>query len=113
MERNILVDLLIITALLGLVIAFISYMGWEFSHIRHHGRRIIATITEISYGVGNSDKQFSHNHQNVTAKWADPATGQAYTFWQLAAEVKPFYKIGNLVPIIIDPKHPTFYEMQI
>ena len=113
MDSSILVDFLIIAALLGLLIAFISYMGWEFNRLRHHGRHIIATITDISYGLGNSDSQFSHDHPYVTARWTDPATGQAYTFWQLAVENKPFYKIGSLVPILIDPKHPTFYEMQI
>ena len=113
MNRSILGDLLIIAALLGLLIAAIAYIGWEFNRLRHHGRRIIATITDISYGVGNSDSQFSHDHPYVTAKWTDPATGHSYTFWQLAVGNKPFYKIGSLIPVLVDPKHPTFYEMQL
>ncbi len=113
MDRSILVDLLVISALIGLIIAVISYMGWEFNKLHHHGRRIIATITDIRYGMGNSDTPFSQSHPYVTAKWTDPNTGRSYTFWQLATENKPFYKVGNLVPILIDPKHPTFYEMQI
>ena len=113
MERPILFDLLIVAALLGLVIAFISYKGWEFNQIRHHGRRIIATITGISYGIGNSTKQFSQEHPYVTARWTDPATGHSYIFWQMATENMPFFKIGSLVPVLIDPKHPSHYEMQI
>ena len=107
------IDVLVLMALFGLVIAALSYMGWKFNHLHCYGRRIIATITDIRYGIGNSDFQFSHDHPYVTAKWTDPMTGHSYTFWQLAAENKPFYKIGNFVPILIDPKHPTFYEMQI
>lgn len=113
MGRSILVDMLVIAVLFGLFIAVLSYMGWEFTRIHRCGRRIIATITEISYGPGNSDSQFSHDHPYVTARWTDPNTGHNYTFTQMATENKPFYKKGNLVPILIDPKHPAFYEMQI
>lgn len=113
MERSILLDLLIVAALLGLFIAIMSYMGWEFTRIHHHGRRIIATITGISYGIGNSASQFSQEHPYITARWTDPATGHTYTFWQMATENKPFFKIGSLVPVLIDPKHPSYYEMQI
>ena len=113
MDKILLIQLLLLAILFALFIAVLSYMGWEFNRLRHHGRRIIATITDISYGIGNSHAQFSQNHPYVTAMWTDAVTGRAYTFWQLAAENKPFYKIGSLVPILIDPKHPTFYEMQI
>lgn len=113
MDRILLIDFLLLAGLLALLIAVLSYMGWEFNRIRHHGRRIVATITDISYGIGNSTSQFSHDHPYVTAMWTDPVTGRSYTFWQLAAENKPFYKIGSLVPILIDPRHPKFYEMQI
>ena len=113
MDRILLIQLLLLAILFALFIAVLSYMGWEFNRLRHHGRRIIATITDISYGIGNSHAQFSQNHPYVTAMWTDPVTGRAYTFWQLAAENKPSYKIGSLVPILIDPKHPTFSEMQI
>ena len=113
MDRIILIDLVLVAGLLALLIVVLSYMGWEFNQLRHHGKRIIATITDISYGIGNSASQFSQDHPYVTARWTDPVTGHTYTFWQLAAENKPFYKIGSLVPILIDPKHPTYYEMQI
>ena len=113
MGRSIFVDLLVIATLFGLFIAVLSYVGWEFNRIHRCGKRIIATITEISYGLGKSDSQFSHDHPYVTARWTDPYTGHKYTFSQMATENKPFFKIGNLVPIIIDPKHPNFYEMQI
>ena len=113
MGRSIIIDLLVIAALLGLLIAVLSYIGWKFNRIHRCGRRIIATITDISYGLENSDSQFAHDHPYITAKWTDPSTGHTYTFWQLAEGNKPFYRIGNLVPILIDPKHPNFYEMQI
>jgi hypothetical protein len=113
MDRILLIDLLLVAGSLALFVAVLSYVGWEFNRLRHHGRRIIATITDISYGMGNSDSQFSHDHPYITARWTDPVTGHVYTFWQLAAENKPFYKKGNLVPILIDPKHPSFYEMQV
>jgi hypothetical protein len=113
MDGILLIHLLLLAALLALVIAVISYVGWEFNQLHHHGRRIIATITDISYGIGNSASQFSQDHPYVTAKWTDPDTGRSYTFWQLAGENKPFYKVGSLVPILIDPKHPKYYEMQI
>ena len=113
MDKILLIDLLLLAALLTLIIVVVSYVGREFSQLHHHGRRIIATITNISYGIGNSASQFSQDHPYVTARWTDPVTGCSYTFWQLAAENKPFYKIGSLVPILIDPKHPTYYEMQI
>src|SRR5215470_1404086 len=103
------IEVLVFTALFGLLIAFLSFVGWEFNRLHHHGKRIIATITDIRYGVGNQISQFSHDHPYVTARWTDPMTGHAYTFWQLASENKPFFKIGSLVPILIDPKHPTFY----
>ncbi len=113
MGRSIFVDLLVIAAAFGLLIAVVSYVGWEFNRIHNCGRRIIATITEISYGPKNSDSQFAHDHPFVTARWTDPNTGHNYTFSQMATENKPFYQIGNLVPILIDPKHPNLYEMQI
>ena len=113
MDRILLIDFLLVAGLFALLIAVLSYMGWEFNRLRHHGRRIIATITDMSYGIGNSASQFSQEHPYVTARWTDPVTRRSYTFWQLATENKPFYKIGSLVPILIDPRHPTFYEMQI
>ena len=113
MDRILLIDLLLVAGLLALFIAVFSYMEWEFNRLHHHGRRIIATITDISYGLGHSPSRFSQDHPYVTARWTDPGTGCSYTFWQLAAENKPFFKIGSLVPILIDPKHPTYYEMQI
>lgn len=113
MDRILLIQLLLLAGLFMLLIAVLSYIGWEFNRLRHHGRRIIATITDISYGIRNSNARFSQDHPYVTARWTDPATGRAYTFWQMASENKPFYKKGSLVPILIDPKHPRFYEMQI
>jgi hypothetical protein len=113
MGRSIFVDVLVIATLFGLFIAVLSYVGWEFNRIHRCGRRIIATITEISYGPENVDSEFSHDHPYVTARWTDPNTGHKYMFSQMATENKPFYKKGNLVSILIDPKHPNFYEMQI
>ena len=113
MDKILLIDLLLVAVTLALFMAVLSYLGWEFNRLHHHGRRIIATITDISYGLGNSPSRFSQDHPYVTARWTDPATGCSYTFWQLAAENKPFYKTGNLVPILIDPKHPKFYKMDI
>ena len=104
MDRILLIDLLLVAVLLTLFIAVFSYVGWEFNRIRYHGRRIIATITDISYGIGKSASQFSQDHPYVTARWTDPVTGRSYTFWQLAAENKPFYKIGSLCLSLIHPK---------
>ncbi len=113
MDSIILVDLLLVAVTIALVIAVFSYMGWEFNRIHHRGRRIIATITDISYGIGPSPTRFSQDHPYVTAKWTDPRTGQSYTFWQLASENKPYVRIGTLVPVLIDPNHPKFYQMEI
>jgi hypothetical protein len=113
MDKILLIDVLLVAVTLALFMAVLSYVGWEFNRLHHHGRRIIATITDISYGIGNSTSRFSRDHPYVTARWIDPGTGRSYTFWQLAAENKPFYKIGNLVPVLIDPNHPKYYAMEI
>jgi hypothetical protein len=113
MDTNILVDLLLVAVIIAFIMAVFSYMGWVFNRIHHHGRRIIATITEIRYGIGPSPTKFSRDHPYVTAQWTDPRTGQIYTFWQLASENKPYFNIGMLVPVLIDPNHPKFYQMEI
>jgi hypothetical protein len=113
MDRILLIDLLLVAFTLVLFMAVFFYLGWEIHWVRHHGRRIVATITDIRYGIGNSPTRFSRDHPYVTAKWTDPGTGRSYTFWKLAAEDKPPFKIGNLVPVLIDPNHPKYYEMEI
>ncbi len=113
MDTIILIDLLLTAVTLALIIAVFLYQEWEMNWVRHHGRRIIATITEIRYGIGKSPTRFSQEHPYVTAKWTDPRTGRTYTYWKLATENKPFYRIGNLVPVLIDPKHPNHYEMEV
>ena len=113
MENNILIGILLVAITMAVFMAIFFYMGWTFNRIHHHGRRIIATITDIRYGIGPSPTKFSQDHPYVTAQWTDPGTGQSYTFWQLASENKPYVRIGTLVPVLIDPNHPKFYQMEI
>src|SRR5690348_15597807 len=113
MDTNILVGLLLVAVIIAFVMVVFSYMGGVFNRIHHQGRRIIATITDIRYGIGPSPTKFSQDHPYVTAQWTDPHTGHSYTFWQLASENKPYFSIGTLVPVLIDPNHPKFYQMEI
>jgi hypothetical protein len=113
MENNILIGILVVAITMAFFMAIFFYMGWEFNRVHHHGRRIIATITDIRYGIGPSPTKFSQDHPYVTAQWTDPGTGQSFTFWQLASENKPYFRIGTLVPVLIDPNHPKFYQMEI
>lgn len=113
MDSIFLIDLLLAAATLVLIIILIYYQVWKINWLQHHGRRIIATITAIRHEKKKTSTGAVRDFAYVTARWTDPRTGQTYTFWKWLVDNHVSYTTGYLVPILIDPRHPRRYQMEI
>ena len=113
MVRTLLLDMLLVIGTLALIIAFIAYQIQKIEWLKHHGRRIVATITSIRHETGKTQAGFSRDNYYVTAKWTNPRTGKAYTFWTWIMNSHPDYAKGDLVPILIDPNNPKRFTMNL
>src|SRR5258708_22139968 len=80
MDRTLLLDMLLVIGTLALIIAFIAYQIQKIEWLKHHGTRIVATITSLRHETGKTQAGLSRDNYYVTAKWTNLRTRQAYTF---------------------------------
>jgi hypothetical protein len=107
-----LLDMMLVITTLALLIGFVLYQIHHIDWLKHHGRRIAALVTSIRHETGKTYAGFSHENYYVTATWADPRTGKTYTFWTWFIDTCPVIGTGNLIPILINPRHPEQYVME-
>ncbi len=103
---------------LGIVIMLfialpIILMARKAHWIQQHGERVVAQVTSVKHDKKKASTGAMHHFYTVTAVWTSPSTGQTYTFWKYFFDEDPDKSISTLVPVIIDPRNPKRYEIQV
>lgn len=106
-------QLLLPAGITALIIALVVYQVHKISWLGQHGRRITAMVTSIRHETGQTRLGFTRDNYYLTATWTNPRTGQAHTFWTWIMSTCPPFRIGSLVSVLIDPKHPTRYTLDV
>ena len=91
----------------------IILMARKAQWIEKHGERIVAKVTSVQHDKKKSSTGAMHHFYTVTAVWTNPSTGYSYTFWKYFFDEDPNKAISTLVPVIIDPRNPKRYEIQV
>lgn len=113
MNQTMLLDFVLIAGTILLLLGFVVYQVRKDNWLCHHGRRIIATITSIKHETGKTRKGWPRDNYYITAQWTSPQTGQTYTFWTWMLKQRPSYEPGNLVPVLINPRNPRQFVMEL
>jgi hypothetical protein len=113
MINPILLDTLLVAGALALIIAFVVYQVYQFRWLASHGRQISAMVTSIRHETGKTAWGISRDNYYLTAKWTNPRTGRTYTFWTWIMNSTPSYTKGSLVPVLIDPKNPNRFALNL
>jgi uncharacterized protein DUF3592 len=113
MIHPILLDILIVLGILALIIAFVTYHVYQFRWLTSHGKQVSAMVTSISHETGKTAWGISRDNYYLTAKWTNPRTGRTYTFWTWIMNSTPAYTKGSLVPVLIDPKNPNRFALNL
>ncbi len=113
MRDSLLLDTLLVLATLALTSAFVAYQVYQFRWLTTHGRQISAMVTSIRQETGKSAWGFSRDNYYLTATWTHPRTGRTYTYWTWIMNSKPAYTNGSLVPVLIDPKNPKRFALNL
>ena len=98
------------------VIAFalpIIFLVRKARWIETRGERIVAQVTSVQHDKKRASTGKTHHFYTITATWTNPANGQTYTFWKYFFDEDPDKVISELVPVIIDPRNPKRYEIQV
>ena len=111
--QPLLLDLLLAVGTVALMIAFVVYQIYNLRWLQHHGRQISAMVTSIRPETGKTAWGFSRDNYSVTAIWTNPRTGRTYTFWTWTMNSRPAYTKGSLVPVLIDPKNPKRFALNL
>lgn len=96
-----------------LMISLVVYQIYQARWLGHHGRQVIAVVTAIRHETGKSAWGFSRENYYVTAAWTNPRTGRRYTFWTWIMNSRPTFTPGSLIPVLIDPKNPKCYTLNL
>ena len=113
MIHPLLLDTLLALSTLALISAFVVYQVYQFRRLTSHGRQISAMVTSIRHETGKSAWRFSHDNYYLTATWTNPRTGRTYTFWTWITNSNPPYTKGSLVPVLIDPRNPKRFALNL
>ena len=113
MIQPLLLDTLLVVGTLALIIAFVVYKVYQFRWLTSHGRQISAMVTSIRHETGKTAWGLSRDIYYLTAKWTNPRTGRTYTFWTWIMNSTPAYTKGSLVPVLIDPKNPKRFALNL
>jgi hypothetical protein len=113
MIHPLLLDTLIVLGILVLISAFVVYQIHQFSGLTSHGKQISAMVTSIRHETGKTAWGISRDNYYLTATWTNPRTGRTYTFWTWIMNSTPAYKKGSLVPVLIDPKNPKRFALNL
>ena len=113
MIHPLLLDILLAVGALALISAFVFYQVYQFSWLSSHGRQISAMVTSIRHETGKTAWGFSRDIYYLTTTWTNPRTGRTYTFWTWIMNSNPVYTKGSLVPVLIDPKNPKRFALNL
>lgn len=113
MNHMLLLNIFLLLSVVALAVAFIIYQIRQVGWLRHHGKRVVALVTSIHHEVGKTQAGFARDNYYLTATWTNPRTGRTHTFWTWIMNHAPEYMQGSLVPVLIDPKDPEHYLMEL
>ena len=113
MLNSLLLDALVVVGALTLIIAFVFYQIYQFRWLNSRGRQISAMVTSIRHETGKSAWGISRDNYYLTAKWTNPRTGRTYTFWTWIMNSTPSYTKGSLIPVVIDPRNPNRFVLNL
>jgi hypothetical protein len=104
--------------LLGIAIVLffvlpIFFTARKVRWMEKRGERVVAKVTSVQHDKKKASTGAMHHFYTVTAVWTHPSTGQTYTFWKYFFDEDPDKSISTLVLVIIDPRNPKRYEIQI
>jgi hypothetical protein len=106
-------DILLVLTTLALISVVVVYQIYQFKWLISHGRQISAMVTSIQHETGKAAWGISRDNYYLTATWTSPRTGRTYTFWTWIMNSTPAYTKGSLVPVLIDPKNPRRFAMNL
>jgi len=106
-------QLLPVVGTMALIITFVAYQIYKIRWLRYHGRQIIVMVTSIRHETGKTAWGFTRDNYYVTATWTNPRTGRTHTFWAWSMNSCPAYTKGSLVPVLIDPKNPKRFVLDL
>jgi hypothetical protein len=113
MIHPLLLDTHIVLGILVLISAFVAYQIYQFRDLASHGKQISAMVTSIRYKTGKTALGITRDNYYLTATWTKPRTGRTYTFWTWIMNSTPAYTKGSLVPVLIDPKNPKRFALNL
>ncbi len=113
MIDSLLLNILLVLGILALIIAFVVYQVYRFRWLTSRGRQISAMVTSIRHETGKTAWGLSRDTYYLTATWTNPRTGRIYTFWTWIMNSTPPYTKGSLVPVLIDPKNPKRFALNL
>ena len=106
-------QLLLASGTMVLMISMVVYQIYRNRELHAHGKRVIALVTSIRHETGKTKAGFERDNYYVTATWTNPRTGRTYTFWTWIMNARPTFTKGSLVPVLIDPKNPQRFALEI
>ena len=106
-------DTLLAMGALALISAFVVFQIYQFRWLTTHGKKISAVVTSICHETGKTTWGIARDNYYLTATWTHPRTGQTYTFWTWIMNSTPAYTKGSLVPVLIDPKNPNRFALNL
>jgi len=118
MAGNVLIlSALILLFAVCLAIIFVRWRKTSLRTLQKRGRRLVAIVTNIEQEReerGNPEIPRIDYAYYIEAEWTDPRTGNTYQFrsQRLASSPKE-YPPGSFVPVLIDPKDPGRYVLEL
>jgi hypothetical protein len=109
----IMVQLLLAFVTVNLMVSLVVYQAYKLKRLRSHGKQVVALVISIRHETGKTASGFARDNSYVTATWTDPRTGQTYTFWTWIMNSRLLFTRGSLVPVLIDPKNPKRYTLDL
>jgi hypothetical protein len=106
-------QILLALGAMSLMISLVVFQIYQVRWLAHHGKQVIALVTSIRHESGKSAWGFSRENYYVTAAWTNPRTGRRYTFWTWIMNSRPAFTQGSLIPVMIDPRHPERYALNL
>jgi hypothetical protein len=113
MMQPIFLDSLLVGGTMALIVAFVAYRIYLLKWLPVHGRRITAVVTSVRHETGTSAWGIARDTYYLTATWLNPRTGCTYTFWTWIMNSTPAYTKGSLVSVLIDPKNPKRFALNL
>jgi hypothetical protein len=108
----------VVVVLLAGIIRGVRREQEYLAYLYRHGRRIVAYVVEIQHWTSSSyrpsrDRRDSDDRYRVVAVATDPQFGRSYSYESSVRVAKPPVERGDPVILLIDPRNPSDYHMDI